>query len=214
MQKTILILLILFSSCTIVIKQSAELPGVLEIKDYQLENIDTLVDIGCQDGKFSKEIAHIYPNLFLVLEDLETYTVCAKGGKNCISHNTQKRIRKIFKNSRKYGKVADRYKFIAGKIDSIPLPSGAYNRVLCRRTVHEFSQPAKMVQELKRILSKDGILTIVETEPNHPNHVDMYCNKRYLAKNEVIDLFKDFNLDTVKTIQYGIYKMNVYNFKK
>ena len=71
-----------------------------------------------------------------------------------------------------------------------------------------------MAQELKRILSNDGILTIVETEPNYPNHVDMYCNKKYLTKNEVIDLFKDLNLDTVKTIQYGIYKMNVYNFKK
>lgn len=213
MQKTILILLIFFVSSATV-KVPKELPGILEIKEYKLENIDTLVDIGCQNGKFSKEIARIYPNLFLVLEDLESFTICAKGGKKCITHNTHKWIRKTFKNSKKYGNVADRYKFIAGKIDSIPLPSNSSNRVLCRRTLHEFVERDKMVQELKRILSEDGILTIVEAEPNYPNHVDLYCNKRYLTKNEVIDLFKDFRLDSFKTIQYGIYNMNVYNFKK
>ncbi len=213
MQKIIPFLLILFISSATV-KNSEELPAILEIKEYKLENIDTLVDIGCQNGQFSKEIARIYPNLFLILEDLEAYTICAKGGKNCMTHNTQNRLRKKFKNSKKYPNIAGRYKFIAGKIDSIPLPSDSYNRVLCRRTVHEFVQRDKMVLELKRILSEDGILTIVEAEPGYPNQVDVFCNKRYLTKNEVIEIFKDFQLDSFKTIMYGNAKMNIYNFRK
>ncbi|HLP39544.1 class I SAM-dependent methyltransferase [Lacibacter sp.] len=186
----------------------------LEIKEYALANVDTLVDIGCQDGAFSREIARAYPNLYLILEDLENYKLCTKGGTNCMTVNTKKQVTKKFKNSKKYPNLAGRYKFIAGKIDSIPLPSDSYNRVLCRRTVHEFVQQKKMISELKRILSSDGILTIVEAEPGYANQVDIFCNKRYLTKNEVIELFKDFQLDSFKTIQYGIYNMNVYNFKK
>ena len=47
-----------------------ELPEVViaEIASYQLNNVDTLVDIGCQDGLFSREVAKYYPNTYLILE--------------------------------------------------------------------------------------------------------------------------------------------------
>jgi ubiquinone/menaquinone biosynthesis C-methylase UbiE len=213
MRNIILLFIISFLS-GVAIQNDDEQAMQLEIKEFALANVDTLVDIGCQDGEFSREIARAYPNLYLILEDLETYKLCTKGGTNCMTVNTKKQVTKKFKNSKKYPNVAGRYTFIAGEIDSIPLATAAFKRVLCRRTVHEFVQQQKMVSELKRILSSNGMLTIVEAEPNYPNQVDIFCNKRYLTKNEVIELFKDFQLDSFKTIQYGNDKMNIYNFRK
>ncbi len=186
----------------------------LEIKEYALANVDTLVDIGCQDGEFSREIARAYPNLYLLLEDLENYKLCTKGGTNCMTVNTKKQVTKKFKNSKKYPNLAGRYTFITGEIDSIPLATAAYKRILCRRTLHEFTERTKMVKELKRILSHDGTLTIVEPEPAYPNQLDIFCNKKYIPKKEMLEIFKDLQLQTVKTITYSNGKMNIYNFTK
>lgn len=54
----------------------------------------------------------------------------------------------------------------------------------------------------------------VEAEPGYPNQVDIFCNKKYLTKNEVINIFKDFRLDSFQTVQYGNSNMNIYNFRK
>lgn len=119
-----------------------------EIRAYKLENVDTLVDIGCGDGGHDRQIARQYPNLYLVLED---FAVDLQG------HNIPKRLNQRFTS------INHRYRFVAGSEDSIPLPSGAHKRVLCRRTFHEFSNRQKMVSELVRILADGGILTVIES---------------------------------------------------
>ncbi|MBW0178185.1 methyltransferase domain-containing protein [Sediminibacterium sp.] len=214
MLRIILCLLVVVCSSNRIIQKTDELPGITEIREYKLETVDTLVDIGCQDGLFSREIARFYPNVFLVLEDLEFFTLCNKSGKKCTDYFTQTEIKKTFRDSRKYQNIENRYRFIAGRIDSIPLATSSYKRVLCRRTVHEFEKTKKMVSELKRILKTDGILTIVEPEPNYKNHIDEFCNKKYLTKNEVLEIFKDFKLLTFRSIPYGSDRMNMFNFSK
>ncbi len=214
MLRIILFLWIIVFSSHREIQQSKEPAGITEIKEYKLETVDTLVDIGCQDGLFSREIARFYPNVFLVLEDLEFFTLCNKKGNRCTDYLTQTEIKKTFRNSRKYQNIENRYAFIAGRVDSIPLASTSYKRVLCRRTVHEFEKTQKMVNELARILKEGGILTIAEQEPNYKNEIDEFCNKKYLTKQEVLEFFKELKLLDVKSIQYGTDRMNLFNFTK
>ena len=193
-----------------------ELPEVViaEIASYQLNNVDTLVDIGCQDGLFSREVAKYYPNTYLILEDLEEYQICSKGGKHCINQNTFKRVKKRFKKAKKYPNIESRYQIIAGKADSIPLHSDNYGRILCRKTLHEFQYRDKMVDELYRILKPNGILTIVEAEPNTPGQTDIYCNKKYLTKEEVLAIMGKFKLVDIKTFDYNVGNLLAYNFTK
>ena len=67
MRPILVILIISYCSC----KTAAVTKAINdEVSYYKLENIDTLVDIGCGDGFHDQWIAHNYPNLFLILEDL------------------------------------------------------------------------------------------------------------------------------------------------
>ena len=185
-----------------------------EISNYNLESIDTLVDIGCQNGEFSKELLLANPKLYLVMEDLKEYSYCDENGKNCKYYNTQEEINKVFLKKKNLNLFKNRYKFIAGTTDSIPLPTNSCKVILCRKTIHEFSNSAKMISELYRVLEKGGLLMIVEAEPKYPNQKDENCKHKYLTRVEVINLFKQFKYLKVSAVYYKGGEMNLYKYSK
>ncbi len=63
-----IIIIIFYTSCKTVAVTSA-LKN--EIQEYKLENVDTLVDIGCGNAYHDKLIYGSYPNMFFILEDLQ-----------------------------------------------------------------------------------------------------------------------------------------------
>ena len=83
---------------------------------------------------------------------------------------------------------------ITGTDEHIPLKSSAYKTVYCRKTVHEFNKPDKMAEELKRIMSVDGILIISEEIPLFENEIDPGCKKMLKTSNEIINLFTSHGL--------------------
>jgi len=170
-----------------------------EIRSYKLENTDTLVDIGCGDAVHDKQIASYYPNLYFVLED---FPFDNKG------HNIQKNLENRFKS------IKHQYRFVAGREDTIPLASATYKRVICRRTIHEFTNRQKMASELVRILADGGILTVIEGIPEQPGFVDPYCNKPYLTKEEIINSFPSLTVLTDTVIVYPKWKLSMINFTK
>ncbi len=185
-----------------------------EILEYKLDKVDTLIDIGCQDGQFAKLIAHLYPDLHFVLEDLNEYLLCHKGGVKCNSHQTSFEIKRNLKNSKFAPNIENHYEFILGKMDSIPLKTASCKRVLCRKTLHEFDKLNKMVNELYRILEPNGILSITEVEAQYENHFDNMCNKQYLTKDEIVKIMHQFKFLGYKPIAYKEGNMNIYNFTK
>lgn len=189
-------------------------PQIAEIQSYNLNNVDTLLDIGCQDGTYSKEVARFYPKLFLILEDLNEYQLCREGGVHCTAKNTATEVKKKFRNSRKYPNIASRYQFIAGTKDSIPLVTSSYSRILCRRSLHEFEKLDPMVNELYRVLRPNGVLTISEVEPTVKIQTDVFCNKKYLSQKDVLEIMKRFKLISIKTIDYKVGNIVTYNFTK
>jgi len=148
-----------------------------EIDSYGLRNGDTLVDIGCGDGLHSTFVSHFYPNSYFVLEDLDT----SKVGQIANS------------KTEFYKYIRERHIVVLGKSDSIPLLSLSYKFLLCRKTLHEFTNKSKMIQEMNRILVASGRLIIVEVEPINEGEVDSYCKKVLMTKEIIIDLVEREN---------------------
>jgi ubiquinone/menaquinone biosynthesis C-methylase UbiE len=160
-----------------------------EISNYNLENVDTLVDIGCGFAQGDRVISSKFRNLHFILEDLP---------KDIWGNDLKLALTKNAKNTPFAPTFGTNSRIVFGTPDSIPLPSGQYERVLCRITLHEFTNREKMVSELIRILSPTGTLLIVERTSSFEGQRDKYCNQRYLTKEEIINAFG--NLKLVDTI--------------
>jgi len=118
-----------------------------EVSNYNLENIDTLVDIGCGFAHGARFISSKFKNLHFILEDLP---------KDIWGNDMKVALTKNVKNTPFAPTFGTNSMIVFGTPDSIPLQSGRYERVLCRITLHEFSNREKMISELIRILSPTG----------------------------------------------------------
>ena len=160
-----------------------------EISNYDIANVDTLVDIGCGYAYNDRYISSKFQKLHFILEDLP---------KDIWGNDLEKALIEYVKNSTIAPAFGTNSKIVIGTTDSIPLQSGQYERVLCRITLHEFSNREKMISELIRILSPTGTLIIVEKISSYEGELDKSCKQRYLTKENVIKAFS--NLKLVDTI--------------
>jgi len=173
-----------------------------EISNYNLENVDTLVDIGCGYAYNDRYISSKFQNLHIILEDLP---------KDIWGNDLKKALVEYVKNSTFAPTFGTNSRIVIGTTDSIPLQSGLYERVLCRITLHEFSNREKMVSELIRILSPTGTLIVVEKISAYEGERDKSCKQLYLTKENIIRAFK--NLKLVDTIPLQPLSKNGFLFK-
>lgn len=187
-----------------------------EILQYQLENVDTLLDIGCSNGYFDRQIFEYYPDVFFVLEDLPNLVYHSKKGQTVINETypTITEVGKVFKNSKRYPGIENRFKLIIGFEDSIPLPSNAFERILCRRTLHEFKNMDKMLSEIKRILKPNGKVTIVEVLSKYSGEQDPACGNLYLTKEEIKRMLMPLRFDSESTAVYRTEELSILTFTK
>jgi Methyltransferase domain len=179
-----------------------------DVSKLNLTDGDTLVDIGSQSGFHDFQIFHFYPNKFFILED--------------VNKKYQLNLRNLYildKGQKKYFK--NNCIRIKGTQESIPLNSGMYKTILCRKTLHEFKNSAIMINELKRIMSPDGILIIQEVIPKTKDEIDIGCKMKHLTKVEIINLLSQQGLKLMSsdTTTWEIRNaneanMNILKFKK
>ncbi len=160
-----------------------------EISKYKLTDGDTLVDIGAGDGYNDELIFKFYPNMYFLLEDNKVKFL--KGSNYYFKEGSQKYY------------FRDHYQMVLGNSDSIPLVSGQYRNILCRITLHEFSNPTKMLQEINRIMAINGQLIIVERIPKFEGQIDKTCKKKLLTQTEIVNMlatsgFKLISTDSTK----------------
>lgn len=187
-----------------------------EIQLYELENTDTLLDIGCGNAYFDRQISNYYPNVFFVLEDLPVLEYHTKKGQPETKslYPTVEEVQKNFRNSKKFPGIRDRFKLVIGFEDSIPLTSDAFARILCRRTLHEFKKKEKMVAEIRRLLKQNGKLTIVERLSKYSGERDPYCGNQYMTKDEIIQLLSPLRFASESIAYYKSGELHILNFEK
>jgi ubiquinone/menaquinone biosynthesis C-methylase UbiE len=170
----LLILTVVLFSCSVTRYDRQEVYAK-EISRYGLVDGDTLVDIGCETGFHDNQIAFYYPRIYFVLEDIDANNLAL-----------------IKKNSTNPGYVNNMqagFETILGRIDSIPLASGRYKKILCRKTLHEFENPGQMINEFKRILVPGGEVIIADINPKSPGQKFHDCVRPFLNKTQIIGLF-------------------------
>lgn len=170
------------------------------ISKYGLNDGDTLLDVGSGYGYHSARIFRYYPNMFFVLEDIE------------IKYAKENRGFVVVNGKSKYFK--DNSKYVNGIIDSILLPNSTHKLILCRKTLHEFTNPIVMLKELRRILTSDGILIIEEAIPKIAEEIDPYCKMKHLSKDEIIKLLtvNNFKFLSADSTTFPIKNKNEGNF--
>jgi ubiquinone/menaquinone biosynthesis C-methylase UbiE len=184
--KKLFFFLILFDASCKVIPVTSDIYLKTEIESYGLHNGDTLVDIGCGDGTHAGYISHFYPLSYFILEDINAKTI--------------NRIDERYNNFHKFSMyIKERHQVVLGTSDSIPLPSASYNYLLCRETLHEFTNPTTMLQEMRRILIVGGKLIVVEAEPIKEGEKDPYCKKLLKPKQVIIDMLQKGNFEYIKS---------------
>ena len=211
-RKLLIGLLFLICSCSpSVYKYKARKEIFRELNKIGLENIDTLVDIGCGFGYYDLEIAHNYPNVFLLLEDIPFLP-----SEQIIKTYSTRSIwlKHFLKNTNYTPKIEKRFNYISGYPDSIPLSSSSCKMVLCRMTVHEFSQEKKMINELQRILKSDGLIVIMETEPNYQDEIEKTCKNKLLTKNEILLKFSTLKFKSENKEYFKGRTINILTFSK
>ena len=168
-----------------------------EISKYKLEDFKTLTDVGCAELESEKRISFLYPNTKFILVDANPKVI--KRAKKLIKINT-------FNSSYNYEKNCQ---VISGGADNIPLADNSSELVLCRKSLRNFNDINKMSGELTRILSKNGILIIVEPIIN-----DSKSQQEYFSKENIINLFQKNGLSLISsdTSSYKVEKKGVENF--
>jgi ubiquinone/menaquinone biosynthesis C-methylase UbiE len=185
MKFTYFILVLFFLSCKSV-PITSDIYLKPEIESYGLVNGDTLLDIGCGDGAHAVYVSHFYPSSYFILEDIDANQIAS--------------ISKYYSSANKhFSYIKDKYELVLGTPDTIPLPSVTYKNLLCRKTLHEFTNPKKMIQEMNRILVQGGKLIIAEAEPIKENEIDRFCKRRLLSKQKIIDLLVNQNFSFTKS---------------
>ena len=165
------ILLVILISC-----HTSNIPknSKFEIKSYGFKNGDTLVDIGTGDGYHAALISNLYPLSYFILEDIDSTALF----KIPIDYS------KNFKFSKN---IINKYSVVLGTSEAIPLRDSSFKLVLCRKTLHEFINPPKMLVEIERILTEKGRLIIVEGIPIKEGEIDKFCRKPLLSKDSIVN---------------------------
>lgn len=190
MRITLPLLVLFFASCANT-KSAKERNERLdyEIAHFDLEDVDTLADIACGTAYYDRIISHKYPRLHFVLEDLP---------KDHWDTDLTAYLTKNIQNTPYAPTFGSNSTIVFGTPDSIPLQDGQYERVLCRISLHEFTNRKKMAAELTRILSETGTLLIVEKVSSYEGQRDKQCKELYLTKAAILETFSHLTLvDTI-----------------
>ena len=149
-----------------------------------------LLDIGCGSGAYGIRIA-------------------AKGFKT-IGIDISKRLLKVAHRKSKEKKLD--YNVILGDIENIPLKDESIDFVFCGFVLHHFPKFETTIGEIKKVLKKNGIFTIIE--PNGSNPIVIFSK---LIGNIIEKHHFKFMLTTENEINHTLIKyltlFKKYNFE-
>jgi ubiquinone/menaquinone biosynthesis C-methylase UbiE len=136
-----------------------------------LKETDAIADIGTNSGYSLIPIANEYPNIKFTIEDIDS--------SSCNIKNITKRIKKLG-----YKTNIEQFSFVYGTETSTNLPTCKFNKVLMFMVLHEMTFKKEMLEDVKRILQKNGSIFIQENISHKPQKKQRACNYRFLTEEE------------------------------
>jgi len=153
------------------------------IQDSIVTPIETILDLGCGEGRFSIPLANKFNTRVYGIDPSE----------------------KMLSIARKRDKTKKQVKYLLGCGEQIPLGDNEVSMVFMSMVLHHLEDVDKTISETRRVLSKNGYLVLRNTTQEDINQIE-FLNffpqakqidlQRMKTEEEIITKFKayDFNL--------------------
>ena len=143
-----------------------------------LKTTDSIADIGTGTGYSLAQIAGEYPGVYFTVEDIDS-SECNR--------------KKMLKEIRRWGNKAniDQFSFHYGTETSTGLPANSYNKVMMFNLVHELTYKTEMLNDIRKILSSEGVILAEEILVRKKTKKDKNCNYPYLTEDEFKKVMAD-----------------------
>jgi ubiquinone/menaquinone biosynthesis C-methylase UbiE len=148
---------------------------------------DNVVDIGTNSGYSLVPIAGANPLIKFTAEDIDSSSL-----------NVKKLTKQIKRNGNKAR--IEQFKIVYGTEKSTNLPSATFNKVLIFDVIHELSSKKEMLDEIKRILEKNGSIFIEEILVHTAQKKDRICSYPFLTETAFLELMKENNFILKKEV--------------
>jgi ubiquinone/menaquinone biosynthesis C-methylase UbiE len=145
-----------------------------------LSPTDIIADIGTGVGYSLIPIANNCPECKFFVEDIDS--------SSCNPERLAWRINNTGNKTR-----IENFTFFYGTEKTTNLPSAKFNKVLIFDVIHEMTFKTEMLNDIKRILQKNGSIFIKEILVHKPVKKDRGCNYPFLTELEFKKLMTDNN---------------------
>jgi 2-polyprenyl-3-methyl-5-hydroxy-6-metoxy-1,4-benzoquinol methylase len=176
-------------------RQAALKKSMMDFFDFSPQ--DEIVDIGSGNGDNILLFASFYPNMHFTIEEIDSVACNAKVFAKNIAQNG-------------YNLDVKNFKFRYGNENSTKLLSGRYSKVLMLEVLHEFTNKKEMLDDVKRILKKNGTIIISDILVYQKEKKSPGCNYPYLTENELKEILKDNHISISEEKKFGIITPNKY----
>ena len=147
-------------------------------KFLDLSSSDNIADIGTGAGYNLIPIANNCLQCKFVVQDIDS-TTC----------NKKTLAKKINKSGNKIS--IENFSFYYGTEKTTNLPSAKFNKVLIFDVVHEMTYKKEMLDDVRRILQRNGSIFIEEILVHKPVKKDKFCNYPFLTEVEFKKVMDD-----------------------
>jgi hypothetical protein len=169
---------------------------------YELKSHETVLSIGAESGANEVIYGLLTDSMHFDLENIS-----AKYLEQASVDFSLEYYQKLFDK-----KSTSTTSIHIGNDSSTLLPAASYQKVLIENSLHEFSAPKQMMEELYRIVKPGGAVYIFErmSTPRHPIHQS--CGKRLFSEAELTTLMQEAHFRIEKTALFE--QVNLFKFSK
>lgn len=133
------------------------------IQEMDIDNNDSILDCGCGDGIYLTAINDIY---------------------NCNLHGFDMDLKNLLRAKKSLQDAS--VNLTRGTIYNLPYQDGYFDKIYCSEVLEHIRDDTKAMNELSRVLKKDGLLVITVPNHNYPllwdpiNKVLEKCTRRHI----------------------------------
>jgi ubiquinone/menaquinone biosynthesis C-methylase UbiE len=171
------------------------------LSTFQFKENETVASVGASSGVWEIWFASQVDNLTFYLQDIDE--------QNCNQEEIDYGVQYYEKLLKKT--IVGKFIPIIGTQKTTNLPQNTFDKVLIINSLHEFSHPALILQDILAILKNDGILFIEEVIAISAGDIHEGCGRRLFTEDELSELLTQIGFEVIEAFPKK--GNNVYVFK-
>ncbi|MEA5461295.1 methyltransferase domain-containing protein [Arcicella sp. LKC2W] len=171
------------------------------LQTFQFKENETIASIGASSGVWEIWFASQVDNLTFYIQDIDE--------QNCNQEEIDYGVQYYEKLLKKT--IVGTFIPVIGTERTTNLPQNTFDKVLIINSLHEFSHPKLILQDIMRILKRDAKLFIEEVMAVSVGEIHEGCGRRLFTKDELSELLTQVGYEVIEAFPKN--GNNVYVFK-